>query len=70
MVKVTPQLILEKEVMNNQIKKVLFYHNTDRWYFGDLLRHSSWIESLGKVSKHLTVATNKNFLSIFDNDAI
>ncbi|OGI97542.1 hypothetical protein A3A11_03080 [Candidatus Nomurabacteria bacterium RIFCSPLOWO2_01_FULL_43_15] len=70
MVKVPPQLILEKEVMNNQIKKVLFYHNTDRWYFGDLLRHSSWIESLGKVSKHLTVATNKNFLSIFENHPI
>ncbi len=67
MIKVPLQLILEKEIMNNQIKRVLFYHNTDRWYFGDLLRHSYWIELLGKVNRHLTVATNKNFLSIFEN---
>lgn len=65
--KAPEQLVLEKELLNGEIKKVLFYHNTDRWYFGDLLRHSSWIEILGQNNIHLTVATNKNFLSIFEN---
>ena len=65
--KIPLQLILEKELLNDQIKKVLFYHNTDRWYFGDLLRHSSWIEALGKINCNLTVATNKSFISIFEN---
>ena len=65
---VPPQLVLEKELLNGEIKNVLLYHNTDRWYFGDLLRHASWIDSLAKQELHITVATHINFLPIFEND--
>jgi len=65
----TPQqLILEKELLNRDIKKVLFYHQTDRWYFGDLLRHAAWIKALVKKSLEVTVATKADFLTIFEND--
>jgi|GEM_PF-1508037 len=63
-----PQLILEKEILNGEIKSVLLYHSTDRLYFGDLLRHSAWIKSFEKAGVKVDVATNKNYLSIFEND--
>lgn len=61
------QLILEKEILNGEIKSILFYHNTDRLYFGDLLRHASWIESLGSLKAKLTVSTHRTYLPIFEN---
>jgi len=62
------QLILEKELLGGEIKNVLLYHNTDRWYFGDLLRHAAWVKALSKRKLRVTVATKKDFLTIFEND--
>jgi hypothetical protein len=67
----SPLLALEYEIQHGQLKKVLLYHNTDRWYFGDFIRHSTWLSSLSAIHpESLELATAATYLALYQDTRI
>src|SRR5262245_46453768 len=57
------QLILEHELLQGQLQRLLLLHTTDRWYLGDFLRHARWLTTLAAVRPgHLGLATHRDYL--------
>jgi hypothetical protein len=63
-----PLLALEHEIQHGQLKKVLLYHNTDRWYLGDFIRHATWLSSLSAIRpESLELATAAAYLPLYQD---
>jgi hypothetical protein len=63
-----PLLALEHEIQHGQLKKVLLYHNTDRWYLGDFIRHATWLSSLSAIRpESLELATTAAYLPLYQD---
>lgn len=69
------RLPLEYELLHGQLGRVLLLHDTDRWYLGDFLRHTSWVtclaDEVGEAAqpRELTLATHSGYLPLFATDA-
>lgn len=63
------RLPLEYELLHSQLGRILLLHDTDRWYLGDFLRHSSWVTCLDAAGpRELVLATNPGYLPLFSSD--
>lgn len=52
------------------IERVLLLHETDRWYFGDFLRHAVWLEWLRRAypTAAVELASHPDYLPLYDDD--
>lgn len=67
----SPLLALEYELQHEQLKRVLLYHNTDRWYFGDFIRHSTWLSCLSAMQpESLELATTAAYLPLYQDERV
>lgn len=55
---------------HGSIARILWLHRTDRWYFGDFLRHAAWAQWLRATFPQATIdlASHPGYLSIYEDD--
>lgn len=59
-------------INNRGVRSILLLHRTDRWYFGDFIRHSSWIQWAADrfPGVELALASHPAYVSLYRDDRI
>jgi hypothetical protein len=60
---------LVEQAAGRPVGRVLWLHTTDRWYFGDFLRHAPWLGWLLEAFPHarIEVASHPAYLPLYDD---
>jgi hypothetical protein len=60
---------LVEQAAGRPVGRVLWLHATDRWYFGDFLRHAPWLGWLLEAFPHarIEVASHPAYLPLYDD---
>ncbi len=56
--------------LEGAIERILWLHRTDRWYFGDFLRHSAWLQWLLDTfpGAGIDLASRPAYLMVYDDE--